>query len=111
MAATMVVALASRMAENALEKPASTAARGDLPLRSSSRTRSKMSTLASTAMPRVRMMPAIPGKVRDRQDTHDNDEIEPQSNRRNETREAIVYQQKHDNQAASQYCCTHPFND
>src|SRR5262249_10676404 len=50
-------------------------------------------------------------QARHRQDTHDNDEIEPQRNRRNEAREAIVYQQKHDNQAASQYCCTHPFND
>ena len=36
---------------------------GELPLRISSRMRSKISTLASTAMPVVSTMPAIPGSV------------------------------------------------
>ncbi len=36
---------------------------GELPLRISSRIRSKIRTLASTAMPTVRTMPAIPGNV------------------------------------------------
>ncbi len=63
-AAVTVVRLPSRMAEKALSYPWSTARRGVLPRRSSSRMRSKMSTLASTAMPMVRMMPAMPGMVR-----------------------------------------------
>ena len=42
-----------------------TAARGLLPCRSSSRMRSLMSTLASTAMPIVSTSPAIPGSVID----------------------------------------------
>ncbi|CPL85612.1 Uncharacterised protein [Bordetella pertussis] len=37
---------------------------GVAPLRSSSRIRSLMSTLASMAMPRVRAMAAMPGRVR-----------------------------------------------
>ena len=37
---------------------------GDLPARSSSRMRSKISTFESTPIPMVRITPAIPGKVR-----------------------------------------------
>jgi hypothetical protein len=51
----------SAIAENALSKPALMAACGELPARNSSRMRSKMSTLASAAMPMVRTTPAIPG--------------------------------------------------
>ena len=45
-------------------KPASMAARGVLPTRSSSRMRSKIRMLVSTAMPIVSAMPAMPGSVR-----------------------------------------------
>ena len=45
-------------------KPASRAEIGVLPTRSSSRMRSLIRTLASTDIPMVRTMPAIPGKVR-----------------------------------------------
>ena len=58
-----VVTLASKIAEKARLKPTSIALRRLLPARSSSRIRSKISTLASTAIPIVRMMPAIPGSV------------------------------------------------
>src|SRR5690606_30891799 len=63
-AAISVVTLASRMALRALRKPTSMAARTVDPACSSSRMRSKMTTLASTAMPTDRMMPAMPGRVR-----------------------------------------------
>src|SRR5438309_5989692 len=60
---TTVVTWVSTMVHHALLKPFSTAATTDLPDRSSSRIRSKMSTFESTAIPMVRIMPAIPGKV------------------------------------------------
>ena len=56
-----VVTFESRIAYQARSKPLSIAARGVLPRRSSSRMRSRISTLASTAIPMVRTMPAIPG--------------------------------------------------
>src|ERR1700733_4505085 len=62
-AETIVVTWVSRMVVHACAKPWSTAAAGDLPARSSSRMRSKMSTFESTPMPTVRITPAIPGKV------------------------------------------------
>ena len=53
----------SMIVANAFEKPFSIAVFGARPPRSSSRMRSKMSTFESTAMPIVRMKPAIPGSV------------------------------------------------
>ena len=47
--------------KNASEKPVSIERMRVLPERSSSLTRSKISTLASTAMPIERMKPAMPG--------------------------------------------------
>ena len=61
--AMMVVMLESRMAVKARLKPLSTEARTVLPALSSSFTRSKMMTLASTAMPMDSTIPAIPGSV------------------------------------------------
>ena len=58
-----VVMLESNTAEKARSYPISTAVRSLWPFSSSSRMRSKTSTLASTAMPMVRMIPAMPGKV------------------------------------------------
>jgi hypothetical protein len=60
----MVVRLESKMAVKAREKPWDTALRTPLPTASSSFILSKMRTLASTAMPMARMMPAMPGRVR-----------------------------------------------
>ena len=59
-----VVMLESMMVVIARLYPASMAATGDLPECISSRMRSLMSTLASTAMPMVSTMPAMPGRVR-----------------------------------------------
>ena len=53
--------LESRIEFQARLKPASIAAGSDLPTRSSSFIRSKMSTLASTAMPIESTKPAMPG--------------------------------------------------
>ena len=64
MAAMKVVMLASMTVQNALPNPAMTAAAADLPRRYSSLMRSKMITLASTAIPTVRMTPAMLGSVR-----------------------------------------------
>ena len=61
--AIRVVILLSLIADHARVKPISTAACNDLPARSSSLSRSKMSTLASTAMPSERMNAAMPGSV------------------------------------------------
>ena len=58
-----VVMLESKIARKARSYPAATAARADLPALNSSRMRSKISTLASTAMPTVSTMPAMPGMV------------------------------------------------
>ena len=63
-AAMRVVTLASRMVEKAFWYPDWMLACGVFRLRSSSRIRSKMRTFASTAMPTVSTMPAIPGRVR-----------------------------------------------
>ncbi len=60
---TTVVTCVSTIVRNALLNPASSAAATPLPARHSSRTRSKISTLLSTAMPIVKMIPAIPGSV------------------------------------------------
>ena len=54
----------SMMVMKARLNPRSTACRTFFPARSSSRMRSKIRTFASTAMPRVRISPAIPGRVR-----------------------------------------------
>src|SRR5579864_6987556 len=59
---TVVTCVSTRVAK-ALENPAASAAATDFPARSSSRMRSKMSTLLSTAMPIVSTAPAIPGNV------------------------------------------------
>src|SRR5207245_2787149 len=56
-----VVTFESRIAYQARSKPLSIAARGVLPRRSSSRMRSRIRTFASTAMPMVSTMPAMPG--------------------------------------------------
>jgi hypothetical protein len=58
-----VVRFESTMADMACLKPSSAAVRGTLPALSSSRMRSKIRTLASTAMPMDRMSPAMPGMV------------------------------------------------
>ena len=63
-AAISVVTLVSMIDDSALlearrRSPTATVR----PARSSSRMRSKMSTLASTAMPMVSTMPAMPGRV------------------------------------------------
>gem|GEM_PF-5498769 len=58
-----VVRLPSRIAEKALSKPSWMARWIDMPLAISSRIREKMSTLASTAIPMVSTIPAIPGRV------------------------------------------------
>ena len=62
-AQSSVVKLPSSTAEKAFSYPRLTALANVLPAFSSSRMRSKTSTLASTAMPRVRMIPAMPGMV------------------------------------------------
>ena len=54
----IVETLLSRMAGNARRKPVSTAGPTLRPWRNSSRVRSKMSTLASTAMPTLSTKPA-----------------------------------------------------
>ena len=58
-----VVMLASKIEDKALLKPSATAFLAPLPLFSSSRMRSKINTLASTEIPIVKTIPAIPGKV------------------------------------------------
>jgi hypothetical protein len=63
MAAISVVMLPSAMADRAFSYPEWIAACGVLPFLISSRMRSKISTFASTAMPTVSTMPAIPGSV------------------------------------------------
>ncbi len=63
--AIRVVRFASAIAENAFSKPALIAAYGLMPLRNSSRMRSKIRMFASTAMPTVSTMPAIPGSDSD----------------------------------------------
>ncbi len=62
--AIKVVMLLSLIAVQARLNPASTAAPKLRPPRISSLMRSKIRTLASTAMPSDRMKPATPGKVR-----------------------------------------------
>src|SRR2546422_435402 len=62
-AVTMTVRCVSMIVRSARWKPASIAERGLLPTRSSSRMRSKMRMLVSTAMPIVSAMPAMPGSV------------------------------------------------
>ena len=61
-AAINVVTFASKMVINALEKPSRIAVCGSLSF-NSSRMRANIKTLASTAIPTVRTMPAMPGKV------------------------------------------------
>ena len=60
-AAISVVRFESTIVEYALSQPARMLACGDMPFASSSRMRSKISTFASTAMPTVSTMPAMPG--------------------------------------------------
>jgi hypothetical protein len=60
---TTVVTWVSTKVAKALENPTASAAAEDLPTRNSSRMRSKISTLLSTAIPIVSTAPAIPGKV------------------------------------------------
>ena len=62
-AAIRVVTLPSTMAEVALLKPILIAELTVLPVPSSSLIRAKMMTLASTAIPMDKMIPAIPGSV------------------------------------------------
>ncbi len=63
-AAIRVVMLPSKIAERALSKPIFSEDFTVFPVASSSRIRAKMITLASTAIPMERMIPAIPGNVR-----------------------------------------------
>ena len=58
-----VVMFASKIEDNALPKPSATAWLLPLPLANSSLIRSKISTLASTDIPIVKTIPAIPGNV------------------------------------------------
>ena len=58
-----VVILASNIEDKALEKPSFTASFCDLPLAISSLILSKISTFASTEIPIVNTIPAIPGNV------------------------------------------------
>jgi len=62
-AANNVVMLASRMVPNARLYPRSIDVTEFLPAEISSRIRSKIKTLASTAMPTVKTIPAMPGNV------------------------------------------------
>ena len=62
-AAISVVMLPSMIAERAFEKPLLTADSTVMPIWSSSLIRANMITLASTAIPIARMIPAIPGSV------------------------------------------------
>ena len=64
MEAIRVVTLASKMVPKARLYPVSIEPLTDLPLDSSSRIRSRISTLASMAMPMVSTTPAMPGRVR-----------------------------------------------
>ena len=63
-AVSPVVMFASKIEDNALLKPSETAFCGPLPFLISSRIRSKINTLASTEIPMVNTIPAIPGRVR-----------------------------------------------
>ena len=63
-AAKIVVTLASTIVVIALEKPLSTADFDFLPFSNSSLILSKIITLASTAIPTVKIKPAIPGNVK-----------------------------------------------
>ena len=58
-----VVIFASKIEDSAFAKPSETACAIPLPLFNSSLIRSKISTLASTDIPMVKTIPAIPGKV------------------------------------------------
>ena len=58
-----VVILASRIEDNALLNPSPTDCFNPLPLFNSSRILSKIRTLASTDIPIVKTIPAIPGSV------------------------------------------------
>src|SRR5450755_2008660 len=62
-APTIVVKWLSKTDENARAKPILVAERSDLPDQSSSLMRSKISTLASTAIPIESTKPAMPGSV------------------------------------------------
>ena len=59
-----VVILASKIEERALLNPSAIAFRIPFPFLNSSRIRSNISTLASTDIPIVKTIPAMPGKVR-----------------------------------------------
>ena len=63
-APTMVVTWLSKTAVNARRKPICTEARRLFPDHNSSLSRSKIRTLASTAMPIESTKPAIPGRVK-----------------------------------------------
>ena len=76
-AAINVVTLPSTMAESAFLNPISMAAITLLPAAISSRIRAKMITLASTAIPMERMIPAIPGNVRVISNAHRINNISP----------------------------------
>ena len=62
-AAIRVVTLPSRIAEKAFLYPVWMAVFTETPFAISSRIRAKMITLASTAIPMERIIPAIPGRV------------------------------------------------
>ena len=64
MAEMTVVKLESKMVTKAFLKPSSIADFTDLPARRSSLILSKMRTLASTAIPMLKIRPAMPGRVR-----------------------------------------------
>ena len=58
-----VVKLASQMVKKARSYPASIASKGFLPRANSSLTLQNLKTLASTAIPTVKTIPAMPGNV------------------------------------------------
>ena len=62
-AAIKVVILASKIVVKALEKPSLIASCGDVPVPSSYLILENIKTLASTAIPTVKTIPAIPGNV------------------------------------------------
>ena len=76
-AVNKVVMLASKIDDKAFLNPVSTADLTSLPAVCSSRIRSKISTLASTAIPIVKTIPAIPAKL----NTAPKDANEPKMNK------------------------------
>ena len=104
-AETMVVTCVSMIVIQACAKPSWTAAAAVLPSRSSSRMRSKISTLESTPIPMVRMTPAMPGSVSvapvEAHEAQQDHQVQDQRQVRVDARAAVVDQHEdHDRQHA-----------